>query len=863
VLNNGEYVRVFDLSTGVLRWQHWTGTVPKRPTKVASAQGMTAVLSDSSVTGFNRQGKLKWTVSLAQQSVEGIVNIFAHDESFVVVGGTNGIEATAVWINAKSGTVEGQNKVALASFNDAKCLLSATVLGCYDESNVFAVDFSLSQPKLTKLAVNDVVGLQPLDLPGYFIVESVSKNVVVHFSADKLQTQLSFESTSVTASTNGVTDSSEETTALFAAYYDNQRVAMFFDLRSGDVITTIKLPSDNQAPLRQLRFISSGKVIQVFVVRRDCRVDFYETQISRTDASLEWSRFEGLASISSVEMVDMPLSESQAGIETEFSTPNDPMWRTFLLRVSSQAEQLRRFFLKIADRFAEMFELITKNKVPVIDVLRNFIGYGMRRSQRPRPASTEAIAEVSMERDFFNLRKVIVVSTLSGSVYGLHSDDGAILWSLYLGDHVEPLTNQLGHSSIPLFLQRGTAYFQYSSVTIVAFNQKNSKKTRLIAFNPVTGKVMDILETDRLSSINLLPFVDEEMLWPAVLISESNDVLFYPSLKENYKSQYPIHLLNTDIKKGKISGSLLDIPQRVVKTVWQGDLNLADGEQIVAIKGKPVHEKVHSQGKVLGDRSVLYKYANPNLLAVASVNEKETTLTINLVDGVSGNIVHTARQNKALAPVHMVHCENWLVYTYWNVKARRTELGVIELYEGSEQSNPEQFDSLVNINNDLIVSAQSYVFSQGVSAMAASDTEQGLTTRSILIAMPFGGILEVTRRFVDARRPFEMTPELREEMVVPYMPEIPIATEDLINYNQTAFAISGIKTAPSGLESTSLVLAYGLDLFFTRVTPSGTFDILKDDFDYALISLVLIVLILASFICKRLARARSVKQAWS
>lgn len=68
---------------------------------------------------------------------------------------------------------------------------------------------------------------------------------------------------------------------------------------------------------------------------------------------------------------------------------------------------------------------------------------------------------------------------------------------------------------------------------------------------------------------------------------------------------------------------------------------------------------------------------------------------------------------------------------------------------------------------------------------------------------------------------------------------------------------------PSGLESTSLVLAYGLDMFFTRVTPSGTFDILKDDFDYALISLVLVVLVVASVVCKRLARARSIKQAWS
>lgn len=34
--------------------------------------------------------------------------------------------------------------------------------------------------------------------------------------------------------------------------------------------------------------------------------------------------------------------------------------------------------------------------------------------------------------------------------------------------------------------------------------------------------------------------------------------------------------------------------------------------------------------------------------------------------------------------------------------------------------------------------------------------------------------IQVTRRFVDATRPVEFTQEMREEGMVPYMPEIPI-----------------------------------------------------------------------------------------
>lgn len=52
------------------------------------------------------------------------------------------------------------------------------------------------------------------------------------------------------------------------------------------------------------------------------------------------------------------------------------------------------------------------------------------------------------------------------------------------------------------------------------------------------------------------------------------------------------------------------------------------------------------------------------------------------------------------------------------------------------------------------------------------------------------------------------------------------------------------------------------DLFYTRVAPSKTFDLLKEDFDPFLISMVLIGLLLASYTSKRLASRKALKQAW-
>ena len=54
---------------------------------------------------------------------------------------------------------------------------------------------------------------------------------------------------------------------------------------------------------------------------------------------------------------------------------------------------------------------------------------------------------------------------------------------------------------------------------------------------------------------------------------------------------------------------------------------------------------------------------------------------------------------------------------------------------------------------------------------------------------------------------------LREEGMIPYIPELPRPFEATVNYNQSIFRVKAIKTVPAGLESTSLVFVYGLGKF--------------------------------------------------
>lgn len=81
------------------------------------------------------------------------------------------------------------------------------------------------------------------------------------------------------------------------------------------------------------------------------------------------------------------------------------------------------------------------------------------------------------------------------------------------------------------------------------------------------------------------------------------------------------------------------------------------------------------------------------------------------------------------------------------------------------------------------------------------------------VGLSTGAIIEMPWHLLDPRRPILSTNQPREEGTIPYIPELPLSSESVINYNQSIARIKGIYTAPSGLESTCLVVAHGLGTF--------------------------------------------------
>ncbi|VDM91350.1 unnamed protein product [Onchocerca ochengi] len=790
------------------------------------------------------RNQLKWNTNAG--NIESWIGFIPESQTVIVVGGVEGIELAVIQINAADGTVIKIRNLSASWFSQKRCILSNTLLQCFDNEGFYVVDLLLDPLIVHHIALQSVVEISNLNTRELIVVSTLTNSYVYRITLSEPPTLLlkleKIEAVSSHMTTNG------QNLLAFAISSNN---IIVYNAVNGEQIFTGSIPEKNLAPIKLISFIKTSKEFEFVVVLEDCR--FLYLVGSSDKLAKEWIRHEALSTITSVEMVDLPLSEAQANIESEFASNDDTLLESLIRRVRSQIEQFRRAYISATNQIfsSNFLSFHSKSFANWVASLR-FSSKSTRKKNIP------------YERDYFNLRKIIVASTLKSVVYGIDSSDGSILWYLYLGKNIKPLFSSLENEKIPLFIQRTTAHFHFSPQATVIANDKESEQTVLICFNPITGSLIE--QKSFLTSIKrveILPYANTQThIYHLIMLDENNKVISYPENMDGVEQQVPLHFFNFNTF-GDLEGFVLNISRKQLSSTWKAKLSLSSEQKIVAVVPKPFYQKVHSAGRVLSNRSVLYKYTNPNLVAIAVLDSVHSVLQIHLVDAVSGYIVYSGKQNKITSPIHLVHCENWLAYSYWNEKGRRVEIAVIELFEGLEQTDALYYNSLVHtLEAKVTVFTQAYIFPQGVAALGVTETELGLSTRSLLVAMPFGSIYVISKRQLDARRPLEMTQELAEEMIPPYRPDIPIASEDFISYNKSIYGIRHFKTSPSGLESTSLMLAYGTDLFFTHLTPSGTFDILKDDFDHLLISIVLISLVIGSLICKKLGKNSSLKQAW-
>ncbi|RYO15831.1 hypothetical protein AA0111_g11538 [Alternaria arborescens] len=308
------------------------------------------------------------------------------------------------------------------------------------------------------------------------------------------------------------------------------------------------------------------------------------------------------------------------------------------------------------------------------------------------------------------------------------------------------------------------------------------------------------------------------------------------------------------------------------------------GEKIASYVARPVKDPVASIGKVLGDRRVLYKYLNPNLVLVTAVVESARSASIYLIDSASGQVLHTMSHNDVdtTRPIPATVSENWFAYALTidaasGASSRGYQLVVSDLYESplpddrgplgaaSNSSTVQPSGSNGDAAKPYVIS-QSYQVPTEITHMSVTQTRQGITSRELLVTVPaVNAIIGIPRTVIDPRRPVGRDPTAQEasEGLVKYTPVINFDPKWHLTHRYEVLGIENIITSESGIESTSLVFAYGLDIFGTRVAPSFAFDILGKGFNKISMLLTVVGLFVGVLFVAPLVKRKQINTMWT
>jgi hypothetical protein len=534
-----------------------------------------------------------------------------------------------------------------------------------------------------------------------------------------------------------------------------------------------------------------------------------------------WTRVEGLSGAVAAEWAEIPESESLAKT-LEAEAHSNPL-SAYIHRVNRHINDLQylpAYLQKLPER-----------------LLSSII-----------PSDGPSHKPGVLARDTFGFNKLVIVATQRGHLYGLDAgDQGAVVWSLKAFEI--------------------DADKKWDVKGIWVENSKGIATIRgadgeYILVETATGKTIEK------TSPGSWPSVES-----AVVVDSSSGTWFLPIGADGNPGDIPKEWAPTDSlvvqgTNGEVKGLRFEATGAKSSPIVAWTFQPGSGQRITNVVSRPSHDPVASIGRVLGDRTVLYKYLNPNVVLVTAVSDKASTATFYLLDTISGDILYSSSHEgvDTTQPITSALTENWFAYSLWSDLISTTEslpaskgyqIVISELYESDIPNDRGPLGDLGNSSSlepsDIpnaepalpSVLTQSFLIPEAISHMAVTKTRQGITTRQLLCTLEStGSIIGIPRTVLDPRRPVGRDPIAaeQEEGLFKYEPVIAFDPKIILTHEREVIGIKEVITTPALLESTSLVFAYGIDIFGTRVAPSFAFDILGKGFNK--LSLVATVLAL-------------------
>ncbi|KAG9456106.1 hypothetical protein H6P81_000614 [Aristolochia fimbriata] len=881
--SNGTVLRAWNLPDGQMVWETFLqGSTLSKSVLVVPAnikmekQNTILVFAGGCLHAMSSiDGEVMWRKDFSMESLE-IVQMFQPIESDVIyaVGVVGSSQLDVFQINPKNGDlVKHYSATYHGGFSGHVSLVASDTLVAVDAtgSNLVLISLQSGGINFHQVHVSDFVSditvpvtLLPLKLSYMFAVKTTS--IVILFKVRNWKTLEIVEKTSyATAVSDGLVLSEGQEAFGIVQHKGNGihlKVKLADDMGSDLLNEDVKI--DDQQGVIEKVFINN-------YIRTD-RSPGFRALIVMEDHSLllvqqgeiVWSREDGLASV--VDMTTSQLPVEKEGVSVAKVEHNLFEW-------------LKGHVLKLKGTLM----LASPEDIAAIQGMR------LKNSEKNK-----------MTRDHNGFRKLLIVLTKAGKILALHTGDGRVVWS-FLVPALRKSEACETPSALNIYQWRiphHHAMDENPSVLAVGSCGHGSSALGVLSFvDSYTGKELkSVTLAHSIVQVFPLPFTDPTEQRLHLLMDNEKRAHLYPSSNDSLstfrKEQSNIYWYSVDYERGIIRGhtvgsncmsEVLDDYCFNTRDLWS-IVFPAETEKIATIASRKSNEVVHTQAKIIADHDVMYKYISKNMLFVATVSPKaagdissatpeEASIVIYLIDTVTGRILHRITHPGAQGPIHAVCSENWVIYHYFNLRAHRYQMSVIEIYDQSRADNKDVWKLVLGKHNltspitlysrpEVVVKSQTYFFSHSVRTMAVTSTAKGITSKQLLIGTIGDQVLALDKRYLDPRRSPNPTQAEREEGIIPLTDSLPIIPQSYVTHSLQVEGLRGIVTVPATLESTSLVFSYGVDLFFTRVAPSRTYDSLTEDFSYALLLITIFALVVAIFVTWVLSEKKELREKW-
>ncbi|EMG46412.1 EMC1 ER membrane protein complex subunit 1 [Candida maltosa Xu316] len=297
------------------------------------------------------------------------------------------------------------------------------------------------------------------------------------------------------------------------------------------------------------------------------------------------------------------------------------------------------------------------------------------------------------------------------------------------------------------------------------------------------------------------------------------------------------------------------------KKTW----NFKFDDPIVALKNAPFDSVTSSLGTPLADKSVLYKYLNPNTISVLTYGD---SFKFYLIDGITGNLLTTFTHdsNEKVDPesINLIMDDNWIIYSYFTTEPKLEQrINVIDLFDSKYTTPTDNKKSSTEIGK---VSTKSFIYPERILKLKSTQSLHGITLKSIIALTESGNLIEIPKFILNSRRPeHEVKAEdyANDFRVVPYDPIVAKTNFQVLNHKYQLKNSGEILIKPTLFESTAVVCFFNSEnQYCGLIQPSNSFDLLNKGFDRVKLSITIAILLVAYIVSKPYVFNKKLNAQW-